>query len=217
MLSYLRDPNLAEVPAEQQPANEPKQEQEYLTVATHKNDVRRSTTLLFALFIIGLICLGLMIKKSAPKAAVAKTDNPEEKQLETAITRITGIRSEMFNKMDEIVNKFYEFSNVFQVQVNELVKNPFQIQSFLDTLKANSANKDSQIDAEMIYKERIKQKAKGMKLFSIMQSQNGYCCMIDDKILYEGDKIDDFEVKKISIDNVQLELDSVGITLNLSK
>jgi preprotein translocase subunit SecG len=217
MLSYLRDPNLAELPAEQQATDAPKHEQEYLTVATRRNAVRKSTTLLCVLFIIGLICLGVMIKKSAPKAAVAKTEDHEEKQIESAITRLTGIKSEMFNKMDEIMSKFYQFSDVFQVEVSHLRKNPFQLESFLESLKANSANKDSQIDAEMIYKERIKQKAKGMKLYSIMQSQKGTCCMIDNKILYEGDKIEDFEVKKISLDNVQLELDGVEITLTLSK
>ncbi|MEJ2646869.1 MAG: hypothetical protein P8016_00510 [Sedimentisphaerales bacterium] len=217
MLSYLRDPNLEELPAEQQASAEPKKEQEYLTVATRQKDVRRSTTILCVLFIIGLIGLGVMIKKSAPKAASGKTQDNEEIEMETAISKLMGVKSEMHGRMDEIVNKFYEFSNVFQVQVSQLVKNPFQLEDFLASLKTDSANKDSKIDAEMIWREQLKQKARGMKLYSIMQSQKGICCMIDDKILYEGDTIEDFDVQKIGTDNVLLVFESVEITLTLSK
>jgi preprotein translocase subunit SecG len=217
MLSYLRDPNFEELPAEQQAGAAQQKEQEYLTVATHGKDVRRSTMILCVLFIIGLICLGVMIKKSAPQAASAKTENPEEIQIETAIAKLMDVKLEMFDRMDEIVNKFYEFSNVLQVQVGELVKNPFQLETFIDKLKADPANKDSQISAEMIWREQIKQKAKNMKLYSTMQSEKGICCMIDNKILYEGDKIEDFEVKKINTDNVLLVLEDIEMTLKLSK
>ena len=217
MLSYLRDPNLNEIPAEQQADNASRPEQEYLTVATNKNDVRRSTTILCVLFIIGLIGLGVMIKKSAPKAAVAKTEDTQEQQIEAAIAKLVGVKSEMFNRMDEILGKFSEFSDVFQVEVNELVKNPFQLETFLSSLKANQDNKGSKIDAAMIMQEQIRQKAKNMKLYSTMQSQKGICCMINNKILYEGDTIEDFEVKKITTDSVLLELEDIEITLNLSK
>ena len=216
MLSYLRDPNLEELPAEQQTSAAPKKEQEYLTVATRQKDVRRSTTILCVLFIIGLIGLGVMIKKSTPKAASAKTKDTEEVQIETAISKLLNLKSEMFGRMDEIVNKFYEFSNVFQVEVSQLVKNPFQLEDFLANLKKPS-NKDSIIDENMIWEAQARQKAKNMKLYSIMKSQKGVCCMIDNKILYEGEMIEDFEVKKIDTDSVLLKMETVEITLNLSK
>jgi hypothetical protein len=220
MLNYLRDPNSQEIPAEIQAnntPNTPQKEQEYLTVAAHRKAVRKSTTMLGVVFIIGLICLGVMIKKSAPRAASAKTDNTEEVQIETAIAKLTGLRLEVFGKMDEIVNKFYEFSDVLQVQVGELVKNPFQLETFVDTLKKEGENENSSINAEIIWKEQIKNKAKNMKLYSIMQSANGVCCMIDNKILYEGDEIGDFKVKKINNDDVQIEMEGVEITLKLPK
>jgi preprotein translocase subunit SecG len=217
MLSYLRDSNLEELPAEQQASAELKKEQEYLTVATRQKDVRRSTTILCVLFIIGLIGLGVMIKKSTPKAVSAKSEDTEELQMESAIAKLMGLKSEMHGRMDEIVNKFYEFSNVFQVDVSQLAKNPFQLEDFLASLKSDPANKGSQIDSQMIWETQVRQKAKGMKLYSIMQSQKGICCMIDNKILYEGDTIEDFEVKKIETDSVLLVLENVEITLTLSK
>ena len=100
--------------------------------------------------------------------------------------------------MDEIVSKFYEFSDVLQVQVGELAKNPFQIEMFLSNLEEEPVvNETIEIDPEMIRREKIKQKAKDLKLYSIMQSEKGVCCMIDNEILYEGDLIEDFQVKKI--------------------
>jgi preprotein translocase subunit SecG len=169
--------------------------QEYLTVSAKGKNARKSTMLLVGLFVLGLLCLWFMIKKSSPKTASATTPNAEETQIEMAITRLTGVSSEMFNRMDEIVNKFYEFSDVLQVRLNELVKNPFKYDVFLGDLKKASdiENKDS---------EMLRQQ---LQLLSIMQSGQGYCCMIDDKILYEGDSIRGFKVRQISNNFVKLE------------
>jgi preprotein translocase subunit SecG len=223
MLSFLRDSNLGNLPADaaardaKQNSDTQSKEQEYFTVATHGRAVRKSTTLLAVLFIIGLLCLWFMIKKSAPKAALAADVSTEETQIETAIARLTGIKSEMFSSMDEIVSKFYEFSDVLQVKVSELVKNPFQLEMFLTNLKAESNAEDSlEIDVEMILQEQITRKAMDMKLVSIMQSNQGVCCMINNKILYEGDLIEDFKVKQIGYNHVKLELESVEVTLKLS-
>lgn len=216
MLSFLRDQNNGDLPAQQPDAvgetapgesTEKPQEQEYLTVAAHGKRTRKSTTLLAILFIMGLLCLGYMIKKSTPKAASAASDITEETQLEAAISRLTGVKSEMFNSMDEIVRKFYEFSDVLQVKVGELVKNPFK----LELLSANVKDehrieiKVPEIDTEMVKQRQIRQKAKEMRLLSIMQSDRGDCCMIGDKILYEGDYIRDFKVRQIGDSFVKLE------------
>ena len=219
MLSFLRDPNLETLPAEQQNENDtPQQEQEFLTVASHGKDVRRSSTILGVFFIIGLIALGLMIKKSSPKAASANQKvDAEQMQLEASIAAITGIELEMFEGMDEILKKFYEFSNVMQIDTKELVKNPFLLENFLLNLKSDDENNSIKIDPEVIWRETVKQKAKDMKLYSIMQSEKGICCMIDNKILYVGDTINDFTVKEINRENVKLDLKGIEISLSMSK
>jgi preprotein translocase subunit SecG len=104
-------------------------QQEYLTVAARdKKNVRRSTILLGGLFILGLLCLWFMIKKSSPQTATASSGkvSTEEAQIETAIAQLTGVRSEMFTRMGEIVKKFYEFSDVQQVKVDSLHAQPLQ-------------------------------------------------------------------------------------------
>lgn len=177
-------------------------EQQYLTVAAQGKDVRKMTMLLAVLFIIGLVCLFFMIRKSVPQSATAASDNVEETKIEKAIARLTGVGSEMFQRMDQIVKKFYEFSDVQQVRVNELVKNPFEI--FL-------ADADETTDST---KAVIKD---DQQLFTILQTDDGYCCMINDKILYEGDTIEGFKVVQISDDFVKLEFEGVQRVLKLSK
>ena len=215
MLSFLKDSNSEELPAENQGKNPQKNEQEYLTVATRAKELRKSNTILCVLFIIGL---GIMIKKSAPQQVSAEVVDTERLEIEQAIMKLIDVKSEMFNRMDEIVDKFYEFSNVMQIDVSELVKNPFQLETFLQNFKAENENSDiSEIDSEAIWREQIQSKSKGMKLTSIMRSDKGYCCMIDNKILYEGDLIKDFTVKTISSDAVTLELQGVEINLQMPK
>ena len=242
MLSFLREQNNGDLPAqkldnavESAPGDgaEKPQEQEYLTVAASGKRTRKSTILLAVLFIIGLLCLGYMIKKSTPKAASAALDVTEETQLE-AVARLTGVKSEMFNSMDEIVRKFYEFSDVLQIKVGELVKNPFKIELFSANVKEEPRIeiKVPEIDTEMAQQQQIRQKAKDMKLLGIMQSDQSdgrKCCWIGDKILHEGDRIREFRVRQIGDSFVKLEwspdssnassetkTDSVEIVLNLS-
>jgi hypothetical protein len=147
-----------------------------------------------------------MIKKSSPKTAAAAATS-EETKIETAIARLTGVSSEMFGRMDQIVKKFYEFSDVFQVQVSELVKNPFALEIFLAGLKTevDTPEKDATVDAEIILQQQLRKQAKDLTLLSIMQSERGSCCMINDTILYEGDSIKCFKVAEIGASLVKLK------------
>lgn len=216
MLSFLREQGNSDLPEKEQNAvvetapdegAEKPQNQEYLTVSTAKKRTRRSSILLAVLFITGLLCLGYMIKKSTPKSASAANDITEETQIESAIARLTGVKSEMFSSMDEIVSKFYEFSDVVQVKVGELVKNPFKLELFSANVKEEPRIeiKVPEVDAELVRERQIRQKAKEMQLLSIMQSDRGNCCMVGNKILYEGDSVSDFKVCQIGDNFVKLQ------------
>jgi len=229
MLSFLRDQSLDDLPAQKKmnttagkapgDGTEKSQESEYLTVASQGKRVRKSTTLLAVLFIIGLLCLWFMIKKSTPKAASAAAGKTEETLIETAIARLTGVKSQIFSRMDEIVGKFYEFSEVPQVKVNELAKNPFELEMFSANLeeKPGAGKKAQEIDPQMLWQQQMRQRSQGMQLWSIMQSDQGNRCMIDDKILREGDSIKGFKVLQIGDSFVELESNGVRIILKLSE
>jgi hypothetical protein len=56
-----------------------------------------------------------------------------------------------------------------------------------------------------------------MQLLSIVATDTGKCCVIDDKRLYEGDSIRGFNVRQIGDSTVLLESDGVEIILKLSE
>jgi hypothetical protein len=215
MLSFLREQSLDDLPAQKKPAsaagtsadaekNIP--DQGFLTVATDRRQVRRSTMLLAVVFVVGLLCIWFMVRKTSPQTAEATAADVNEIDMARAMSRITGGKAEMFDRMDEIVNKFYEFSEVLQVKVSELVKNPFELETFLAGLKAkaDAAEQVLEIDTDAIRKQQIKQQAQQLKFLSIMKAEHAYCCMIEGKILYEGDSVDDFKVSGIGSNFVKL-------------
>lgn len=189
------------------------QEQEYLTVADKDESVRKSTMLFAVLFAIGLLCLWFMVKKSTPQKVAAVVASTEEAQIEAAITRLGGVKSEMFERMDEIVKKFYELSDVYQVQVTELAKNPFKSDLYFGSVTDFADTEESKFDSE----QHLRELARSMQLFSIMCSERGICCMIDDKILYEGDMIRGLRVSQIGDSFVKLETEDTKIVLKLSE
>ncbi len=104
-----------------------------------------------------------------------------------------------------------------QVYVSELVKNPFKLEMFLSNTwpKPDAEQEALEIDAEMLWQQQIGQKAKDMQLSSIMQSNQGTCCMINDKILYVGDPIGGFKVHQIGGSFVKLKCEDTEIVLKM--
>jgi preprotein translocase subunit SecG len=213
MLSFMREQGAGNPSANQtknggqQPSNgsEDNGSLEYLTVATTSKSLRKSTILVAILVSIGLICLWFMIRKSQPQAASAKQSDEEQTKMEAAIGRLTGISSEMVSKMDEILKKFYEFSGVLQVQVGDLVKNPFEVEGFAKDIKGEvTPQGDPAAQAALVKRERLKQRAGSLSLLSVMQSGPSSSCMINDKILRQGDTIEGFVITRIGGDSVDL-------------
>jgi hypothetical protein len=213
MLSFTREPGAGDPsanPAKGGVQRQPKGPEdagslEYLTVATNTKSVRKSTILVAILVCIGLVCLWFMIRKSQPQAAMARQIDEEETKMEVAITRLTGVSSEMITKMDQILKKFCEFSSVLQVQVGELVKNPFEVEVFTRDIMSGAASpKDEGAQATLIRKQRLKQRASALGLLSVMQSGQASSCMINDQLLQQGDMIEGFAVTRIGGDFVEL-------------
>jgi len=205
-------------------AADPSGSQEYLTVAVNSKSLRRSTILVVVLVGIGLVSLLLMIRRSQPQAASA-IESAGDQRIESAISRLTGVRSEMAGRMDAIVKKFYEFSDVVQVKVSELAKNPFEVEG--SAPDRTVVLDDSAGQADLIRRQR----AQTLKLLSIMRSSDqGACCMINDQILRQGDVIEGFKIVEIANNSVALawasrdtaeagtsQTDEMKITLKLSE
>jgi preprotein translocase subunit SecG len=207
--------------------------QEFLTVATTRKTLQRSTMLVVILLVVGLACLWMMIRRIQPRAAAAQ-NQAEQAKIEQAIGRLTGSSTEMVGRMDSIVKKFYEFSDVFQVKVNELTKNPFEQGSGERPRPSAVVTEDPRLRAQLLRNQRLQQEVNTLRLLCITQpGQNGsqdFYCVINDQQLREGDKIEDFTVSRISSNSVDLvwsgqdasgnsgsETEDIKITLKLSQ
>lgn len=209
MLSYLKE-GQTEVPASDEmpigtDGSVSKQE-DYLTVSGHGQKLRQSTILLIVLFGVGVLGVWFMIKKTTP-AQGATAQNDDQAQLEAAITQLNGMQSEMNSKMDSVVGRFYQSSNVGQIGVDELKKNPFK-REIAGVQIATDETRQKQLLAD-----RVRLLAAGLQLWSVTATPRGVCCMINDKVLYVGDTLNELTIK--SIDKKCVVLEHGGITLQL--
>jgi hypothetical protein len=177
----------------------------YLAVSAEGKKAHKSTILLLVLVCLGLAAVLFMIKKGVPQAAIAQSSDDEQAQIDKLIERLGGVRSEMSDRVDQIIKKFYEFSNARQVSADQLVRNPFKSTRLLGGLQGE-------------YLRLPRGRSGSMQLLSIMRTgENGekICCMIDDKILYVGDTIGEFKVTKIADNSVELSSSEGKLILKL--
>lgn len=212
MLSFLRDSGFDDLPAEKKAAGETASDdsqgasdQDYIKVSTNPNRVKKSTTVLIVLLVAGLACIWYMVKKTSPQSAGAATADANTADVELAIARITGAKTEMFGKMDDLVEKFNEFSDVPQVGVDELVKDPFELEDILSVSGVGSdAGAVVQVDHLAVIRQKAQAQADEFNLLTIMQSDGKNSCMIDSRFFYEGDLVRDFRITEIGSDFVKL-------------
>ena len=214
MLSFLQEDSYEDINGAERPdseSSEQVEQEEYLTVSARSESVRKGTYVLFVLFGIGMLGLWFMVRKSTPLAAVAGGEvSAERSQLDSALSRLGGDGPEMFGRTKEIVGRFYESSNVRQVGVDKLKKNPFEAEKFSHLLKQIHELEESEPAS------KGQQTAK-FELLTICELQKGRCCMIGDEVLYEGDSMKGFEVSQIGEDFVKLQSQDGEITLEIER
>jgi len=220
MLSYLKDEqNQASAAVEMQDGQNQQddglcQQQDFLTVSGHGRKLRQSTITLIVLFAVVASAVWFMVKKATPAAATAAV-NEDQTQLEQAIAQLNTMQTEMNTQMDSVVGKFYRFNNVEQVEVAELKKNPFEREMNTAKIEANDANL---AENELKYiRDKARRQAAELELWSITSTPKGMCCMINDKLLYAGDSINDMTVKSIGKKSVFLEYNGVPVELKMSE
>ena len=195
MLSFLKEHNnINDKDINKDKSVENKDSQKCTTLAARQEQLKKTTRLLLIVFGIGVFCLWFMIAKSGPQTASANINEQEEAEMEIAIAKIIGVKSELNTGTIELMKKFGELSNVKQLKLSELAKNPFETeQSFGDMSAACGFQGQAMTNSNSEYNKRL-------HLLSIMYSENGnyqQCCMINDTILYEGDAIEGFLVRQI--------------------
>jgi len=220
MLSYLKDaeqlPAAEQMDAQpQDPAASVDAPADYLTVAGHGRKLRQSTMVLCVLFAVGAGAVWFMIKKAAPvTASAAGVDN--QLQIEAALAQVEKMKREMDTEMNTVVGRFYQFSDVRQISVDELKKNPFRREvdakgaaAVTPTGEAIAAQQRQKLLAE------AQQQTGQLELWSITSTPRGMCCMIGEKVLYEGDAFDGMTVESIYPKRVVLNYKGVPVELTI--
>lgn len=226
MLSFMREKDESEKfpgsTQDQQIDGQQKQESfdenaegaDYLTTSVGEGNMKRSTILMVLVFGAGIAGLYFMIKKSSPKS-VSAAPTAEDVQLEQAITDLTGVKTEVYVKMDEIVKKFYEFSDVKQVTVNDLSRNPFRWS--YASLGSSGENIGNQRTDKMMAQIRFEAMVSGLTVDSIIQTADGKdFCMINGQCLYVGDEIEGIKIIAINPDSVTLECNGMQHNIQMS-
>ncbi|OHB45057.1 MAG: hypothetical protein A2178_00320 [Planctomycetes bacterium GWC2_49_10] len=219
MLDYLKEG--AGVNKEQAAANPAGSQGDgndgFVTTAAQDGKVKRGTYLLVVLILLGLGGLWMMAKKTAPKAASAKSN--DNAAIESAIAKLTGTKAEFFKEIDGVVTKFNEIANVKQVKVDELQKNPFHLENFAAAGLSGSglSDEDSLLERERLERMELEAASMKMKLLSIIKGKAGNRCMIDDKVVGKGEKVRGWTVEEITDNSVALRADGMQIVLKISE
>ena len=210
MLSYLKDEN--QLPAtSDMPGNEQavSSTEDYLTVSDNKQKIQKNTMKLVVLFAVGGLGLFLMVKKATPATANAEPSQ-NQAQLEEALAQLNSMQKEMDSQMGSVAGRFNQFGNVDQVGVDELKKNPFVRGEFDNRVGSGGQHQNA---------AQIQQEAQvvkmGMELWSITATPKGMCCMIDDKVLYQGDTYKNMTVKSITDKVVTLDYKGSNVELKM--
>jgi len=202
MLSYLQEQNNISDKQDSR-SRKNQQTQKQTTVATRQAQLKKTNRLLIALFFAGLFCLWIMILKSSPQTASAQQQQAQQTEMEITLARMMGIKSELNSNTRELVKKFQQLNTVEQIKLGDLKKNPFEIEHALAALTAISAAQRSGSRGSDLLNNQLKD----LQLLSIMLfgGEGGRsCCMINDKILYEGDIIGELKVASIKEKSVSL-------------
>lgn len=166
-----------------------------------RKQVVESTVMFTVLFIFSLFCLLFVIGKIEPNAATAMQINVEEARLDMAIAKLTQTGADAFSEPERIAKRFYELDNIQQIKINQLVKNPFKLESFNGDITAGG-----RVITDAMQKIGLMEQANSMQLLSIIATNSGNSCMIDYKLLYKGDTIKGFKIIEIADSYVKLEL-----------
>lgn len=216
MLSFLRDTNQTPASSQMQSgATEAAEDtgslqvHDYLKPASHAKNAKQGTIILVILFLIGAAGVWWMIKKSGLSVAQGASEE-EASQIDQALAQLTSFQTLMSDQMDSVSGRFFQASELGQITVADLKKNPFRQEWILE-----QAAEDLSINQSLMRKEEMQRRAAQLKLWSITEREENSCCMIQDKVLYVGDAIHGFTVQEIFPDRVVLVYDDLTVELKI--
>ena len=216
MLSYLKegthsadtDPTEAAEPLSENSGHD------FLTTAHHGRNAKQGTLVLIILFVVGAAVVWWMIKKITPAqaAAAAQEDNTK---IDQVLAQLQSFKTEVHGQIDTMFNRFYQASELGQIRVNELKKNPFKLE--MSQAAEDKTEEDEVAKRLQMLQDEINRQAGRLQLWSVTERAQGACCMINDKVLYLGDTIEGFKIIQIQNQRVVLEREGIQIELKMQE
>lgn len=211
MLSFLRDGS--QTPAAARMENEgvspSPAASDFLLPAVRNQTVKQGTILLTILFLTGGVAVWWMVKKSGLSEAQGSTA-AEASQIDEVLAQLSSFQKDMNSRMNSVAGRFSQVSELGQITVSDLKKNPFR-------QELSSSGPDLSFSQALMRKEEMQRKAAGLKLWSITARADRPCCMIGDKVLYVGDTVSGFVVKAIHSDRVILGWEDLTVELKIEE
>ncbi len=228
MLSFLKEDNLKDAKTTSQPAggdvdgqdgrgDQDGQNGYYLQPTGYGKNLKQTTIALIAISCVGAVIVWSMVKGVTPSDASASQNNQTETHITSVLATLNGIEKDMSTKLDAMVNKIYGFSEINHVDVSELKKNPFR-RDLSEGTESTTPSEKQQLDWQ---REEALRRSQDLQLWSIMETPQGNCCMINgminEKLLYVGDTIEGFTVVAISEKYVDLTSGDITVKLKMAE
>jgi len=178
--------------------------QDFLVPSSSGKKVKYSTMILGVVFLVGAASLFLMIKKIGPADAQAGLSQDDLK-IESAIQKLSGSKAAITGKMNAIVDRISRLTDLDQVSVEDLKRNPFVLDNSFGGVDVS----------DLIDKKRTGDE--GLSLWSIMDSGDQMRCIINGRAYNVGDQVGDYSVKSITDKYVELDAGESVLVLRISK
>jgi preprotein translocase subunit SecG len=192
-----------------QPESPAQRGDDYLTVAGHGQKLKQSTLILMAVFVVGGLGIWMMIRRAVPAVAAAAPQTNEVAEIGTAIAQLNGMQSEVNNQMKSVTARLNHLSEVGQIAVEDLRKNPFTREMSSGLTNAGDATQ------KQFFEEQARRNAAGLQLWTITASPRGVSCMINEKLLRKGDVVEGFTIREIRAASVLVEQNGIVVELKM--
>ncbi|MCF7955817.1 MAG: hypothetical protein K9M75_08455 [Phycisphaerae bacterium] len=178
--------------------------EDFLVPSSSGKKVKCSTIILGVVFLVGAASLFLMIKKIGPSQAQA-APSQDDLKIESAIQKLSGSKAAITGKMNAIVDRISRLTEVDQVSVEDLKRNPFVLDNSFGGVDVS----------DLIDKKRTGDG--GLSVWSIMDSGDQMRCIINGRAYNVGDQVGDYTVKSITEKYVELNTGESVLVLRMSR
>lgn len=156
--------------------------------------VHRNTMILFGVCVLAVAAIYLFGLRTQPGDPSAQEQELQD-QLELALAKL-AVRSQNDanpDSADDMVQLFYDYPGHQQLTLEELVRNPF--------IRFAEAPNEPVEDTGPSY-QQCQQRLAQHQLQSVMHSDKGSSCLIDNEVYTPGQQLDIFTIQSINQDSV---------------